>query len=321
MHRNLLKSEALDAASHWFVRQTSGHFSEADRSAWLSWREQDPANEYAWQQVEKVISRIAITGLSPAVGLATLDRPAPAGRRRALQQLAMLFALGGASWAGYRYTPWRDWRADYVTGVGEQRQVILQDGSQLTLNTNSSLNVIFTQDERRLFLRKGEIFVETASRTGDHRPFITASEHGEVATLATRLGLRKLRDSSRVDVFEGTVAVRSLRGSLIQRLIAGETTRFTEHRIDIPTRLTLTSPGWLNGVLVADNQPLSDFIAELARYRSGYLIADDSLSGLRISGAFPIADTDAILDSIADTLPVNIQRLTGYWVKVTAANG
>lgn len=319
MSENQLHKNALETASRWFVRQTDSDFSETERIAWLAWREQSPANEAAWQAIEQVTQKFSLPGVSTSVGIATLDRPASPARRRALQQLSLLVVLGGASWAGYRQAPWQEWRADYVTVVGEQREIYLPDNSKVTLNTDSSLDILFTASERRLLLHKGEMFIETASTTTEQRPFIAATHHGDVQALGTQFSLRTAGEQSRVDLFAGAVEIRNAQSPLTLQLNAGETTTFTSTSIVSPSPLLSELPLWLNGILVADNQPLPEFIAELARYRNGYLLADDSLKNFRISGAFPIADTNAILDSISRTLPVNVQRFTNYWVRVVVA--
>ncbi|MGA9704425.1 MAG: iron dicitrate transport regulator FecR, partial [Pseudomonas sp.] len=51
-------------------------------------------------------------------------------------------------------------------------------------------------------------------------------------------------------------------------------------------------------------------------YRRGVLRCHDSVAGLRVSGAFPLGDTDASLRLLQDTLPVKISSLSGYWVTI-----
>jgi len=75
----------------------------------------------------------------------------------------------------------------------------------------------------------------------------------------------------------------------------------------------------VKGQLIADNQRLSEFLAEVARYRSGIIRVDPAVADLRISGVFQLKNTDQILSSLAGTLPVRISRMTGYWVTVTPA--
>ncbi|HSX84549.1 MAG TPA: FecR domain-containing protein, partial [Cellvibrio sp.] len=218
-------------------------------------------------------------------------------------------------WAGYRHAPWQAWSADYATAVGEQRDVILQDGTQLTLNTDSVVDVHFSSRERRIRVHKGEVLINTAKDT-HQRAFIADTEHGEVTALGTQFTLACDKHFSRVDLFEGALEIRAAAGQRTQRLHAGEATRLNHQLVETPVALTYTQPLWLNGILIADDMALPDFIADLARYRRGYLIGDASLAGLRISGAFPIHNTDRILDSLVATLPVDVQRFTDYWITV-----
>jgi len=69
-------------------------------------------------------------------------------------------------------------------------------------------------------------------------------------------------------------------------------------------------------VLAADNMRLDAFLAELGRYRKGWLRCDPQVAALRISGAFQLADTDAVLANLAHLLPVQISARTPYWVTV-----
>ena len=315
MNNDTLHNDALKAAAQWFVQLTSGDTTDEDRAAWHAWRQQSPTHEYAWQQIENVTRKFSAPGMSAEIGLATLERPASPGRRKVLQHMATVFALGGLGWAGYRHTPWQAWSADYTTAVGEQRDVILQDGTQLTLNTDSVVDVHFSSRERRIRVHKGEVLINTAKDT-HQRTFIAATEHGDVTALGTRFALACDKHISRVDLFEGALEIRATTSQRTQRLHAGETTRFNHQLVETPFALSHTQPLWLNGILMADNMALPDFIADLARYRRGYLIGDASLTGLRISGAFPIDNTDRILDSLVATLPVEVQRFTDYWITV-----
>ena len=60
-------------------------------------------------------------------------------------------------------------------------------------------------------------------------------------------------------------------------------------------------------------------MAELGRYRTGHLACDSAVASLRVSGAFPVADTEQALAVLARSLPVRVRRLTRYWVTVGAA--
>ena len=49
----------------------------------------------------------------------------------------------------------------------------------------------------------------------------------------------------------------------------------------------------------------------------GVLRCDPAVAGLRLSGTFPLKNTDAILNVIAQTLPVKIQSITRYWINIS----
>ena len=69
-------------------------------------------------------------------------------------------------------------------------------------------------------------------------------------------------------------------------------------------------------MLVADDMRLGDFLAELSRYRSGHLGWDPAVAELRLVGAFPLGDTDRILASLEESLPLRVRRTLSWWVSV-----
>ena len=73
---------------------------------------------------------------------------------------------------------------------------------------------------------------------------------------------------------------------------------------------------WEQGMLLAQDMPLAQVLAEMARYRRGVLRCDPRVSGIRVSGAISLADTDAGLALLARTLPVRLVRRTPWWVVV-----
>jgi transmembrane sensor len=73
-------------------------------------------------------------------------------------------------------------------------------------------------------------------------------------------------------------------------------------------------------MLMADNLRLADFVIELARYRSGIVRCHPAIADLRISGAFPIRETQRTLNMLVQTYPVIASgHLSGYWVTLYPA--
>ena len=71
-------------------------------------------------------------------------------------------------------------------------------------------------------------------------------------------------------------------------------------------------------MLVVDNARLEDLVQELARYRRGHLGVTPEVADLRITGSFPLNDTDKALSALLPTLPVQIEQHTPWWVTVAA---
>ena len=83
--------------------------------------------------------------------------------------------------------------------------------------------------------------------------------------------------------------------------------------------LNLGADAWTRGMLVVDNTRLEDLVHELGRYRRGHLGVAPEIADLRITGSFPLHDTDLALSALLPTLPVQIEQHTPWWVTVAKA--
>lgn len=310
-------------AVEWLVELQSDGATDATRQGLQHWRGEHPDHERAWQRIEAVNGRLKglASPLGSAVAHAALASPRSMKRREAIKTLAVLLFAGGTTWLLEDNTPWREFLADERTGVGERRTVTLTDGTRVALNTDSAINVRFTGSERRLRLVSGEILITTGKdEAGPPSPFLVETAQGELQPIGTRFTVRQLPDASRVHVFEGAVAVRPRDGSAPARTLqAGEQARFTRTAVGNPTPVSDGDTAWTDGMLVASGMRLADFLAELNRHRPGRLGCDASVADLRVSGTYPLDDTDRILDTLRTTLPVEIHFLTRYWVTVRSA--
>ena len=262
----------------------------------------------AWQQLQ-----LQHEHLPPALH-ATLLRAcvqANAPRRHAVKTLALLLACGASLYAFERRSPWRSWTADYRTGINQRRVVALADGTQLTLNTNSAVNVDYSGDRRQIQLLAGEIFIATG-KDAAQRPFFVGTPHGGLQALGTRFTVRVHEQYASTGVLEGAVAVLADDGS--QRLVLrpGEGAHFDSagyHR----QALMPYGGAWLNGMLVARDMRLADFLAELSRYSDHPLGCAPASAGLRVSGSYPLADVDAVLDAVSASLQLRRNTVTRFW--------
>ncbi|MBG6082943.1 transmembrane sensor [Rubrivivax gelatinosus] len=313
---------ALDAAQRaalqWQVCFWSGEAGEAEQRAFEAWLAADEAHRRAWERLQRAGGRLQ--ALPGGVAGTVLRATAGGGRRRALRALLLLAGAGGAA-SLVRETPaWQLARADERTATGERRDLLLPDGSRATLNTASALDLRFDASQRLARLLAGEVFITTAADAA-HRPFVVETPAGRVQALGTRFALRCLDAATRVQVFEGAVELRPRDGGVARRLDAGGQLSFDATAVGAPEPLDEAATAWMRGLLVAERMRLDDFVAELSRYRRGVLRCAPTVAGLRVSGVFPLADTDAVLRSLVRALPLRITRATRWWLNVEPAGG
>ena len=305
----------LQEAAQWFSVLQSGSVSEADRLAWRAWLRQ-PEHALAWQRVERISGQFQpLAGDQAGRAASRLLQHRQPNRRQALKMLSLVG--GGALALSAGLAPWREWSADQRTAVGEVRDLRLADGSRLWLNTDSAVDVAFNRQVRQLALIRGELLLE-ASETP--LPLRLRTAEGELqARHLARFAVRQGKGSTQLDVFAGTVEIQPARLAEPLTITSGQHATFEIDSIRPLQPVRSASQAWAQGVLLADNQRLEDFLAELGRYRRGYLGCDPRIADLRVVGAFPLADTEQVLAALESTLPLRINRRLPWWISLEPA--
>ncbi|MGG2398425.1 DUF4880 domain-containing protein [Pseudomonas sp. SH1-B] len=296
---------ALKAASRWYARLCSGSSSAAEQQAWQHWHDADPAHQQAWQQIEQLRAQL---GLLPAQIAAPTLRGAAQSRRRVLGSLLLAGVALPLGWLAWRSDSRRYWTADYRSGVGEQRHWQLADGSQLLLGSASAAQ--FDSARRQLQIIEGEVQLEIASQP---QALQVQTRDGLIRCSSGRINLRCDEHGSRIALLEGSAAISSAAGQQ-QRLQAGQQLRLQRGQIGAPQPLDARSTAWASGSLLVLDQPLGEVVAELARYRHGILRVDPALAGMKVSGSFPLLDSDRALAALQHHLPLQVVRRSAYWV-------
>ena len=315
--RQPVSARVLDQAIAWQLRLSDGAVSAQARKELQRWLNESAEHGKAWAQLGGIDQHLGTID-SPTARRA-LQLSANSGRRtsgRALLSLALLGTLGVGM--ALQSQPLPVWLADERTGAGEQLSVTLADNSHIQLNSRSALDVRFDQQERRVFLYRGEVLVETAP-ANDSRPFIVETEQGDLRALGTRFIVRREADATRLIVPRSAVAALPSELQAGRTVQAGEQVLMHRDHLDQNEQAPAAADAWSRGMLVVEDLPLGELLAKLREYRPGYLGLDPSLESLRISGSFPLHDTDRALAALPPSLPVQIERHTDWWVKVVPA--
>ncbi|MDR0281340.1 MAG: FecR domain-containing protein [Paucimonas sp.] len=308
----------LQQAADWYARINGQPHDPALQQAWQHWLAQDEGHRQAWGLVERVSQRFAPLHDDVEDAAQTLDHLRRQGinRRRLLRGVAGVVGLGFIglfAWRPLLREPLLAWQADLRSATGEIVEHRLADGTRLWLASDSAVDVHFNARQRNLRLYRGEVLVSTAA---DPRPLFVHTAHGSLQPLGTRFSVSLDDGNTRLTVFEGRVLARCAGSSAQQEVAAGHALAFDSQHF---TALQPASPAreaWSRGVLLAEDIPLARFVAELGRYRHGYLGVDPALAELKIMGTFPLHDTDQALAMLERTLPVKVRRPLPWWVSI-----
>ncbi|WP_435034181.1 FecR domain-containing protein [Pseudomonas neuropathica] len=305
--------KVFEAAAGWYVQFQADPPTLAEQKAWQLWIDSDPAHLAAWNQMEQLQRHL---GTLPKDLKRRALNPGQQ-RRQVLKLLLLVTGTGFLGWNAQQHTSLGNVWADYKTGVGQRRSLLLADGSQIQLNTDTAIDLSFDAAQRLIRLRSGEILIQTG-KLGDQRPFFVETRDGRIQALGTRFSVHQLSGSTRVGVLEDRVSVQPADPSTAAMILkAGEGADFDSRHIGRLHPYKSSAVAWTNGQLIVLDARLGEVIEELGRYRSGVLHCDSRARELRVSGTFRLDSTDAVLANLQASLPINVRYFTRYWVSIS----
>lgn len=319
-------ARAIDeAAQDWFLRLSDRDVPPAERQRFEEWCVADPRHRAAYEEVRALWA--GIDALEPAFA-PTRHAPTPAARPQRLFWSRPRLALGAALAAcllffvlmpSVSHLPTR-LLADHSTATGDQRTVALPDGSVVTLNTDSAIDVDYGEERRVVRLLHGEAHFEVVKDA--QRPFQVLAVGGRTTAVGTAFAIRDSDGTATVTVTEGIVSVESpdSSGALVEgqggtRVAAGQQVRYRRgappdavHGVDASAVVA-----WRQGAIVIRDRPLAEALAEIGRYRAGriVLLGDASRYG-RVTARLALADLDGGIDALVATHGLSVTRVTGY---------
>lgn len=313
---------ALEQAAEWYAVFRSGRVEDDERRRWQAWLAADDANRQAWARVEAISQGISFAREAPdAADLALHAAQQLRKRRKMFKTLALTVLTGGLGWQLSRDEALRATMAglgaSHRTAVGESRRLLLADGTRLWLNTDTAVDERYDHKQRLLVLHHGEILIETHPDTQQPpRPFLVHSRQGSMRALGTRFEVRQFAGHTQLGVSAGRVEVTPLDAATPQIIDADQEVRFWRRAISPIAALSPTRQAWTQGMLIAQDLPLAQFLDELSRYRRGHVGCDPAVAGLRVVGGFPLRDTDQALALLKAALPVEVDFVLPWWVTV-----
>ena len=314
------KSDHMADAVAWYIRLTSEEASAADKQAWATWVKQSRKNELAWEEITSTLGKFQ--SIPSDIGMSVLGRglqKVDLSKRTTLKHFATFAAVALPTGLLIKDRLMRDFYYDYATKVGERKQVRLDDGTMLALNTNSAITVNMSSAKRVITLHQGEMLITTGHLNGFDSPLSIETPDGNIVPIGTRFNVRKFDQFTRISLFEGRLRVTPKHNDI--QFYMGANDQVDMYTMDIIANMTAhtSSDAWLNGYLEVNNLSLQALIEELARYQHGLLICHPDVQHIKISGAYSIDDIQASLDVLSQSFPVRVQRATRFFTMVLPA--
>lgn len=342
MFKHKEQSSLQAVAIEWFVHLRSPELGGDEVVRFDQWLNADPAHKRAFEQID--VFWIASKDLQDSVRATRMQKVVdkekaqksddkkqrkrpdtavviPLRQYKLLHRLKPVYAITAAAsillavMVIRLLTPPES--AVHFTQTGEQKTLKLQDGSTLTLNTATTLEVEFTNSERRLTLVRGQASFDVAHDKS--RPFTVNVGYGSITALGTRFDVYKARGKTVVTLLDGEVEVAKTDtgndGSLPIRLLPGQ-------RVSLPHSGAMSAianinpeqaTAWRHGKLNFDETPLTEVLAEANRYTKLKLkLGSQSLAQLPVTGIFATGASEDIALALETLYGLKINRMSEH---------
>lgn len=298
-------------AAGWVARRCSG-LTAQDQTALDRWLKADPRHVGAYAKAEAVLAQLdrvgaaapeALRGMlvSPAIGSALKRRTVLTGVAAGLA-----VAVGGP----FLLKRLRE-QEGYSTRVGETKEIVLSDGSMVTLNTNSKILVHYNKARRQIQLLQGEALFDVAKNK--RRPFIVMAADTQVRAVGTSFTVKFLPEQPvRVLVREGIVEIKRPQVPEAPPVqLAANTLAVAPPEAPISTeavpRIQVTRDlAWREGRIAFDNDTLANAAREFARYSDIQIRVDPELENQTITGLFVSNDPVGFARAAALSLGLHV---------------
>lgn len=332
-HGRTSTKELPDCAAEWDARLRTADCTEAERAAFKRWCEADPGNQRSFDELQAALGALRVAGDRPEIRSLREDALNEAdSKRRWRLWLAPAAALGVAAvvtmaalflWqlnveelSPAALTP------SYATAVGERSTTSFDDGTVAVLNTNTLVDVHYSDARRQVTLLRGQALFDVAKDPA--RPFVVVAGEQRITAVGTVFDVRYEGNAVEVTLVEGVVDVApdgpmgaSLNAVSPElppvRLTAGQrlmTTALATPRAPMIEDADVeTATMWREGRVFFEDAPLSAAVAEMNRYSTTQIVAaDPALDQHRVNGMFRTGRQGHFVDALEAYFPIQVER-------------
>lgn len=302
--RGMLRREAAG----WLARLQSGH--DPDIKCKFEVWHADPRHAAAFERVSRSYDQAGLLRHSPIVASAQRE-PARAGLEwkpalAAAAAVVILVPIGLAAFRGGDLPFVGTEAVMLMTQVGEIRQVELADGSKVTLDTASKVDVEIRRSHRSAHLRYGRARFQIARAKA---PFVIETASSTITAGEGIVDVEQIDGQGRVQVLAGAADVRGPDEEGTSPVALGAREAITVNSDGSKEKGAVT-PGldWTKGMLQFDGTLLGDAVTLANRYSERHIVLAGDLNTLRVTGAFRAGDTTRLAKALAAAFGLSLQQ-------------
>lgn len=300
----------VDEAMDWVIRMAE---PDADWDAFTAWLEQDPARAERYDRAAAALhdaeTHVAVVPLEREVRQPLVAEAPGIPRTRSMRWIsgALAAALVGAVGMGVWTQAPRPYAVE--TAAGEQRSVLLGDGSSVLISGASKVR-LDQHDARVATVERGEVLFHVRHDAG--RPFTVNVGDLQLVDLGTVFDVKTEGGRTRVAVAEGAVMVdpdgAAMRLDAGQAMLAEDSTieRLVVDREDVG--------GWRYGRLVYDGAPLAEVASDLSRQLGRPITATRTISQRVFRGTIDVRSVSGRPALLGTLLDVQVRAVGVGWI-------
>lgn len=333
---DMIPDRVLDAATGWAFRLQEAPDDAALQAELADWLAESPVHGEAWaltQRAWQITSRVqpafahewpARPSVQHSAQHVASDKPAnvtPLRRRR----FGVRVRLAGLAVAACLLLVFAlpvlrvQLNASHATSVAEMREVVLEDGSRVTLAARSAIAVSFAAGARDVRLLEGAAYFEVTPDSA--RPFTVRAGNVRTTVTGTAFDVAMTDRTVSIAVASGSVRVSRADGSA--QVDLGAQQGVMVDRASGAVAETALQPdtiaAWRKGRLIVENALLTDVVAVLDRSHPGSIVvASASLTAKRVTGVYDLGDPAGALKVLSAPYGGTVREFTPYLLVLSA---
>ena len=250
---------------------------------------------FEWKKLEAKIQKKTKAPKAPKVKVIFLRKFSAAA------SILLLFSLGF-------YFLNNNSKITHKTNFGEILNIKLQDGSDVTLNSNSSLSY-YKNESRRVWL-SGEAFFQVDKKVVTQAKFWVITKDLSVEVYGTSFNVSTKKEKTAVFLEEGNIWLK-LKNGADKKMIPGNYISYSAEENKILEDKNIFNPiiktSWKDGSLLFENLSLEKAMEKIEEsYGYSIVFKDDNSKDILLTGAVPITNIDICIKAIEKSAGVLI---------------